>query len=218
MKIIICIFMAADHLAAVFPQTFPLWFRMVGRFSFVGFAFLVAEGCRKTGNIENYIFRLGLLAAVSEIFYDFCFGYGLSFTHNMNTVWTLFAGAAVIYCLTKVAGKILPLIYACCIIVSCLFLDVDYGVCGVLLIVMYYFCRSNIEIFISTALMFTIKYIRLIYPFSVYTIYWLFSVTACILPILYNNSRGKNIKYFFYVFYPLHLFIIGIFRLLGEFI
>lgn len=210
--------MVMDHLAAVFPHTFPIWFRVAGRFAFVGFAYLVAEGCRKTSCIEKYIVRLGILAVISEIFYDFCFSREFSFIEDMNTVWTLFIGAVVIYVLTRVKGRALPYVYVLCILMACLFADIDYGVYGVILIVLYYFFEKKRDILICTALVFTVKYRALIYPWSIYTIYYIFSIAACLLPVLYNKKRGRKVKYFFYAFYPLHLLIIGIFRVIGEFL
>ena len=37
-----------------------------------------------------------------------------------------------------------------------------------------------------------------------------YALIACIPLILYNGKRGKQNKYFFYIFYPLHLLILGL--------
>lgn len=38
--------------------------------------------------------------------------------------------------------------------------------------------------------------------------YFLTAVFSLLLLLLYNGKRGLNMKYFFYVFYPIHLLIL----------
>ena len=59
----------------------------------------------------------------------------------------------------------------------------------------------------------------LVYIFAIDTVYGILQMSVVLaIPIIYayNGERGKNIKFnkfmkwFFYIYYPLHLFIIGI--------
>ena len=38
----------------------------------------------------------------------------------------------------------------------------------------------------------------------------LYALIACVPILFYNGKRGKQNKYFFYIFYPLHLTILGL--------
>ncbi|MCD7777508.1 MAG: conjugal transfer protein TraX [Clostridiales bacterium] len=209
-KIAAFIFMLFDHSAYLFPETIPKWFRFIGRFSFPAFAFMIAEGCRKTHSPEKYMLRLGLLAAVCEIPYDLCFNGNISFIEDMNIIWTLLSGAVLIYIFNlkelrkKPAAKVFCLL---CVSAVLDFFDLDYGLYGVLLIFAYYLFESKPAVILSTVLIFTVKWAKYLYPVSFYTAFWLFSCFGWFLPVLYNGKRGKESKYFFYGAYLLHIIV-----------
>ena len=85
----------------------------------------------------------------------------------------------------------------------------DYGIQGILFISAFYVCRSHR---VYQVLLFLLAYMGgdwksadYVHPF------------ACLLILLYNGRRGKlKVKRFFYVFYPLHITILYLFRLLLE--
>lgn len=76
LKIIALITMVIDHVGAVFFPEFD-FLRAIGRTAFLLYAFLTAEGCRRTGDRKRYLLRLGLFALISEVPFDLAFGYVL---------------------------------------------------------------------------------------------------------------------------------------------
>lgn len=212
-KLIAFVCMVFDHTQIMFPEYTPLWFRLVGRFAFPAFAFLIAEGCRKTSSMEKYIFRLGILAVMTELPYDLAFGHeSISYISDMNIIFTLFTGALMIYVLTRIYNKPLKLFLILYILFMGKLVELDYGFYGVILIVGYYYIREKWQIMLFTAVLFFIKWMRYIYPPSFLTAFCIVSCFGWLLPVLYNGKRGREPKYMFYVLYPLHIIILGILR------
>lgn len=75
--------MIIDHIGKVFYPTIamsdwfgfniPDFFVWIGRIAFPVYAFLIAEGCRKTRSMPKYIRRLALFSVISEAFYYMAF-------------------------------------------------------------------------------------------------------------------------------------------------
>lgn len=83
-KMIAAVAMLFDHISKVFHpfsgvQYIPYGFylnemmELVGRMAFPIFAYFVAIGCIKTGNIKKYSIRLAIASIISEFCYDFAF-------------------------------------------------------------------------------------------------------------------------------------------------
>jgi hypothetical protein len=43
----------------------------------------------------------------------------------------------------------------------------------------------------------------------------MFASLACVLLFAYNGKRGPSMRWFFYLFYPLHLLILGVLAYMG---
>ena len=77
----------------------------------------------------------------------------------------------------------------------------DYGFAGVFAIVLIYLFREQPMIGFILCIM-------ALGQFSSDTEY---AALLMLLPLYYyNGTRGKQIKYFFYAFYPIHLFVFGL--------
>ena len=96
LKIIALFAMLIDHIAVAFPDTFPLWFRAVGRLAWPIFAYFLAEGFRHTKAREKFLMRLLAFAVISEIPYDLVMGNAVNFAANTNIFYTLFLGGMAI--------------------------------------------------------------------------------------------------------------------------
>lgn len=84
-KILACITMLIDHIGLLF---FPkqILFRIIGRISMPLFAYCIARGIKNTKNVKNYVFRILLIAIVSQIPYMLMIDY---FELNVCFVWVL---------------------------------------------------------------------------------------------------------------------------------
>lgn len=191
-----------------FWYNFDRVLRAIGRLAFPIFCFLLTEGFLHTKNVKKYALRLGLFALISEIPFDLAFnGKLLEFSYQ-NVFFTLLIGLLVLVGL-KYFEETLPLhlswlrfIVALTGILFAVFLRTDYDAFGILLIVLLYEFRN-------------LKTLRCIAG----AILMLFnSATGCLAFIflwLYSGERGKQLpKYFFYAFYPLHLLLLWLVRML----
>ena len=114
-KVIAAFCMLIDHIGAVFPEYTPAFFRWIGRIAFPIYAYMIAQGCRRTKNINKYLLRLGVFALVSEIPFDMAFmhytdvergfTWNINFLRNTNVFYTLFLGAACIAIYEKMKTK-----------------------------------------------------------------------------------------------------------------
>ena len=106
LKVVAIVSMLIDHIGAVFSTYTPITLRWVGRIAFPIFAFMIAQGCKHTKNIYKYLARLGVLAIISEVFFDLAFNSrmtikgvfepGIHFLVRTNVFYTLFLGVACI--------------------------------------------------------------------------------------------------------------------------
>lgn len=197
LKCIAVLTMIIDHTGAVlFPG--DLVFRYIGRISFPVFCFLLVEGFSHTRDMRKYMLRLGVFAVISEIPYDLAFrDTVLEFGHQ-NVFFSLFIGVVMMYALEKNAEwpiKVTEVLLAMWVAV---FLRTDYGFKGILLISNYYFLRRYRW--------------RKHVAGAVWNLLWnqiqRYGVFATVFLVLYNGEKGPSMKYFFYLFYPLHLLVL----------
>jgi len=140
---------------------------------------------------------------------------------QQNVFFTLFLGLSVIYIMSLVEKKfqkqiiITNLLDAAVTIIFCFFayiLKTDYDFAGVLLIITFYLFRGrkillSISLFLINATILSNVTAFLETGYLLYVIQLL--ATFAMLPIaLYNGKKGKDIKYFFYIFYPAHLLLL----------
>ena len=199
LKLIAAFTMLVDHIGALF---FPdvLILRIIGRISFPIFCFMVAEGCFYTKNMGLYLLRLFLFGLISQIPYSLCFG------AKLNVMFTLFCSALIIGAFQRFNGSVVSLAVSVLILVLCGSLGLDYGVYGVSLVLVFYFLRANRSASLAVSSGLTLVQ-SAVSPFQAS------ALLSCIPLALYNGQRGKaNLKYFFYIFYPAHLLLLGMIK------
>ncbi|WP_304507031.1 TraX family protein [Anaerotignum sp.] len=188
------ILMVVDHIGAIF---FPgeIGLRLIGRLSFPLFAYGIAQGVTYTSNFYKYIFRILLAAVISQPIYQRAF-----YSTNLNPLFTLALGAVVLRLWRKgekerfLAGILLILSY---------WFKSSYSWYGVATIFLYgfYYCAKEISFYGQVLL-------QILYGFFTGT--WLQSASLCAFPLA--GKKWKQTvhlpKYFFYVFYPMHLLIL----------
>ncbi len=212
-KWIAIVAMLMDHVGSVFITASPDYFifRGIGRLAFPIFVFFIAEGCFKTRNIKKFLLRLFIFALISEFPFDFAFfGTGV-YLYHQNIFFTLFLGALSIYTFTQFQEKDKPykslsMMMPFLIAVVAEFLYTDYGGVGVLMIFYLYYFRENFRyqalvlVFGNIVLALSSSPIQLLGILTIIPLYY------------YNGQRGKNFKYLFYAFYPVHLLVLGVIR------
>ena len=207
LKIIGIITMLLDHIGLVFYDESIL--RFIGRLAFPIFAFQASLGYEHTKNIKKYLLKLFIFAIISQIpYYLMTIDNGFHF----NSIFTISFGVLSIVAynkLDKLFDKILA-ISLICILATCL--RVEYGIAGILSIFFFNKFKDNkIILSILFSLLFTLYY-SLFIVFEkeiIYNLFLLLGTLLSLIPInLYNGQEGKKLKYFFYIFYPLHMLII----------
>ncbi len=176
--------------------------RLIGRIAFPIYCFLLVQGFEYTHNRLKYAARLLMFAAISEIPFDLLFkGQILEFGYQ-NVFFTLFFGLAVMMGLRWVeenlGGRMFtPLLYLIVIaagMAAAQLAKTDYAAIGVLCIVVtYLFRKKKIWQIVSGCIVFS----------------WELTAPLAYIPIaFYNGKRGWKLKYFFYLVYPVHLFVL----------
>ncbi len=198
LKVLAIISMLADHVGAVlYPEA--VWLRYAGRLAFPIFCFLLVEGYYHTGNVAKYMARLGIFALISEIPFDLAFHQTLWFPAKQNVFVTLFIGLGMLWGLERERECIIRVGIVLLSMWAAEFLCCDYGFMGVLLIAVFGVTRGK-----NTA-----RYLA----GAVWNVFWPSRIQTAgalaMLPIaLYNGQKGRSMKFFFYLFYPVHLFIL----------
>ncbi|MBR5114476.1 MAG: conjugal transfer protein TraX [Oscillospiraceae bacterium] len=225
-KIIAIAAMTVDHLTwAFFPGLQAVWYvcalHIVGRLTAPIMWFFIAEGCRYTRDPLRYIARLFIFAVVSHFAYDFAFG--IPFMplstgpfNQTSVMWSLtWAAVLIVVCRSERVpqwAKILCVAAAC--VVS---FPSDWSSIAVMCPFFLYahrgsFKRQALDIVVWT---FVYALVYFIFLDKLYGALQMF--TFLTIPILarYNGERGrwKGMKWFFYIYYPAHLVVIGLVRL-----
>ncbi len=199
LKWIAILVMLVDHISA--SGLVDSWnMRLIGRTAFPLFCFLLAEGAAHTRDIRKYIGRMAVFAVVSEIPFDLALYGQFFYWGSQNVYWTLLLGLCVIYLFQRYPAEgwkgCLGLALLAGLAEVC---GTDYGATGVVVITLMYLLREN-------------PWLRAVSCFGILLLsaeseVWCFP--AFLLIALYNGERGRQFKYFFYAFYPLHLVVWG---------
>jgi len=206
LSLIAAVSMTVDHIAAVFVGDPTLYFAMraVGRLAFMIFGFIISQSVRKSSSIKRFCMRLLVFAVISEPVFDLAFYGRLNFGLHQNIFFTLLAG--VICCASMKRGKAVAAVVAALAVMTAELLCFDYGGAGVLLIIAFYLLGKKYAALIGAV-------ISLSFVANGDALFELFMIAAAPLINLYNGERGgtavpKFRKWFFYLYYPVHLLII----------
>ena len=208
LKIIAIITMTIDHIGAIMYPNIDI-FRIIGRVSFPIFAFLLVEGFKHTSNKLKYFLRLILFAIITQPIYDYAFN-----NHELNILFTFslsFLLLSSLEFIKKIISKyskgienylyktvFYSLIYILFVLFS-IILNVDYQALGISLVFIFYLVPN---LYLSFLL-----YLLAVTFLATNTIQF-YSLLSFLFIYMYNGEKGKNIKYFFYLYYPLHLLIL----------
>lgn len=227
LKFIACICMFIDHSAAQIismgigienfatmnPINYSLYIilRGIGRMAFPIFAFLIVEGFTHTRDSKNYTLRMIIFAVISQIPFNLAFGDRIFNTERFlpqfifgNVMWTFALALIMLHIIKIVEDKEFksPIKYLLSfVIVGIFFLIAEVIKCdrrgwGILVIGLFYIFRdARWKQMLTSIVSFNDQF----------KTFGIFSYLSLIPIGLYNGKRGKNIKTFFYIFYPVHL-------------
>ena len=207
LKIIGIITMFLDHYHYIVGGSEIL--NIVGRIAFPIFAFTLSEGYTHTRNLKKYLLRLFIFAVGIQL-PSILFNYN----YTMNVFFTLFFGLLAIYVFNFKSIRIKPKFLwfiKISLIGFILFIsqkyEFDYGIYGILLIMNFNIFRNDkFKILMNFLILNTFNKI---FP-NVFglTDTQFFSLISLIFIFMYNGKKGRSMKYFFYLFYPIHFFIL----------
>lgn len=167
------------------------------------FAFLLVEGFLKTSSYQRYLLSILLFAVISEVPYDFAVGQKLVDWTGQNALISMAVSLMMLYFLrmmerySGVKGAVLKVLIVFSAVVWVSLLRAQYGLCVVLLAAVFYlFYTRNV---LKTVLGAAISLLYVTGPISFYLIW------------CYDETRKDRLpKYAYYVFYPLHLLVLGV--------
>ncbi len=229
LKILAAIFMLVDHIGfLIFPDV--LWLRAIGRISMPLFAFLISEGCRYTRSKTKHFLLLFTLGVVCQVVYQIAmpgelyFNILITFSISVLTIYAMqYAKQTLFEKESNAVKKTLALLLFFIVVISvygfCLVFHVDYGFWGCMLPVAasaFDFRKieapswlKNLDVLPLKILCFAIVLLPLVLGSAFSFKIAIFSYLAVLLLLLYNGEKGKkNLKYFFYLFYPIHLAVL----------
>lgn len=224
--------MLLNHIGNIFlPYGSVLWliFINIGYFTAITMCYFLVEGYGYTRSRKRYALRLGLFALLSQLPYELAFstGHSLRFT-GMNMLFTLLLCFFIVLALDNLKGPALKILSVAGLTLLSLFSD--WGMFAPMFTVLFVWAggdsrRVKLSYLISALFFGLYQFMsfsaRL--PDSKNLVNALGGMAAIALSglcitYLYNGQRSYHgqalSKWFFYVFYPAHLLILGLIRVL----
>ena len=199
--------MFLDHLGIlIFPHI--RLFRIIGRLAYPIFAYMIAEGCQCTRNKLRYFLTVFIVGAGCQLVYYFFSG-----DTYLNILLTFSASILLTYAMqasyeADTPGKraMWSVVFAAGILAAIgldMTLTIDYGFWGIMIPVLVSFARLHKFPRWAELLLLGMGLVLL---GSVYDGVQHCALLSLPLILCYSGKRGKRkMKYFFYIFYPLHL-------------
>jgi hypothetical protein len=203
--------MVLDHLHQ-YLWLGPVWWHLASRVVAPVFAFFVAVGMCRTRNRAAYTLRLAGFGVVTQLVNTWLSA-ALSVSIPNNIFLPLATGAGIILCVGSAMKKGHVPLYASATVLLLYAAQsfMEGGMLVPLMIALFYYLRDKRLLmymcyFLAVSLLYLPQYFTA--GIIVDQFYMIFAV---LIIMLYNGERGpRNLaaKYFFYLFYPLHIWII----------
>ena len=214
LKIIAMISMVIDHLGDMFFGG-ALWMRMIGRIAMPIFAFCIAEGYSHTSDRKRYLMRMGLFALISEIPFDLAFS-GKPELGHQNIMFTFFLSIIALMLHDRITGSgkgngkvktVLGVLAVLAVTALSLILRADYTLFAVISVFLFYVFRKKDHL-VRAAI--GVAFLALTRTVGYYC-----ATGLSFIPLaMYNGKKGRGLKWLFYVFYPGHLLLLWLIRLI----
>ncbi len=225
LKIIAMTAMFLDHAGKTlfFNQEWMVW---VGRIAFPIFAFQIAEGYNHTKDFKEYLKRMFIYALISEIPYNLLYGFPI-YPLSQNVLFTFCISLVIIRLIDKswqkhwALGLVTTVISVYIGYWLAAALLTDYKGFGVLMVVSFWlFGRVKFGwilqllaiIYINWEMIGGFNFTFMINGREIWVPVQAFAILAMIPIFMYNGEKGPGGKRFrraVYIFYPLHMFVLG---------
>lgn len=235
-KIIAIIAMTIDHIAwAAFPgypqDVLPMVMHIIGRLTCPIMCFFIAEGYYYTKNINKYTTRLFIFSFFSHFAYIYAstdyidwksfipFYYG-NVLNQTSVMWSLAWGLVMLRVAKSDKIKSDVLKVGLVILICFVSFPSDWSCIASLCIMSFGANRNQFKKQMVWMILYVAIYAT-VYFFAIDKVYGIIQMAVILsIPVIrmYNGQRGKNpginkfMKWFFYIYYPLHLLIIGLLR------
>lgn len=225
-------FMLCDHLwATVIPGNG--WLTCIGRLTFPIYAFLLVEGYFHTHNLRKYVKRLFIFALLSEIPFNLVMGSSWFYPIHQNVLWTFLIAIGLIHMneKAKATGMLWLRVIVCLgsillsFIVGILTM-VDYYHAGIWMVLVFYFFRGRnwwnyvgqflLLYYINVEELSGFAYEVNLFGETHFIVRQGFALLALIPIWLYRGKEGyksKTLQYIYYGFYPVHLLVLALIRM-----
>lgn len=219
LKIVAIICMTADHAGYIYADVLPTWAfyacLVVGGVTFPVMAFLITEGYRHTSDVRRYALRLFIFALIAQAPFWFFLG------HCLNVLFTLLIGLVLLYLDHTMENRSL---FALAVVAGlALSMLCDWPVIGPIAVLLFSHMRDRKHGTAMACWIIAALVVIMMLPYYIPTRAPLYLagiggglfgglVTALLLP-RYQGRRGLSLKYFFYVYYPAHIAVLGLVHL-----
>lgn len=225
--------MLCDHLwGTVVPGND--WLTCIGRLAFPIFAFMLVEGYFHTRNLKKYVLRLLIFALLSELPFNLAIGSRWFYPIHQNVLWSFLLSIGLIHLNEKARSKGKLWLQLLTALTTTMFgallgliTMLDYYHAGVLTVLVFYFFRQRkwwsflgqliCLWYINVEMLGGLGYELQLWGHNFFLPQQGFALLA-LLPIwLYRGKQGfhnKFLQYTYYAFYPVHLLILGILKML----
>ncbi len=210
--------------SALLPDSNPFEFLFGSKMLIVSIACTFTYwyfGCRKKFDKSLFIVLFATLIPV----FSFKFGHIWVLMRNLNVLYTFVVALVLIYTFERICSKSLRWWESLWLLGIAGLTAITYGQMadygsyfgGIALIILLYILRNNnIHQSIAVVCWSAVYYgaLRGIWFFA------LIAALSSILILFYNNKKGINTKaakWMFYIFYPLHIFILGLINIYLKF-
>lgn len=219
-KIAAALLMLIDHVGMVFFKEY-LILRIIGRLAMPLFAYSVAAGFDRTRSFKRYLIRMGVFAVASQVPYWMMqyaaepqsfsflhFNIGFTFLGALITLY-LYKKIKADECLSKIVNGLLIL----GILMLSTLLKCDYGAYAILVVLAFYegyVIRKNALVAFCMLILATASLFLMGRGSHFYI--QLYALPAFFIILGVKDKPIKGFGYFFYIFYPLHMAVLGIIK------
>ncbi len=181
-------------------------FSILGRIAFPIFIFFIVEGFFKTSNRKKYLLTLLVFGVISEVPFDMFTSKTFFSPYWNNMMFTLALCLITVWIVDflkeKIGNKVVWYIVSIVVVAVCsaiaMALSLDYDYHAIVLAYLFYIFYDK-PVWGSV-----LGYLSIIKE--------LYSFLGFGMVLTYNGKRGRQCKWFNYLFYPVHILILGILR------